>query len=101
MYRCVALVLLPLALGGAGPAGKLCPTATAVLPNLICVESANGVVLAGSAARAEQLLTLAEAGVVRFKEYFGRQALRYAVAEGPDALVPPESVAAGKAHQVS
>lgn len=80
--------------GNAAPSGKLCPAASAVLPQLACVESANGVVLAGDTARAQRLLELAESGVVRFKEYFGRQALRYAVAEGPDVLVPPESVGA-------
>ncbi len=85
---------LALALGGNAPAPGLCQQAKAVLPALACVESANGVALAGDTARAQRLLELADAGVVRFKEYFGRQALRYAVAEGPDALVPPESVGA-------
>lgn len=82
------------ALGGNAPSPNLCQQAKPVLPQLACVESANGVVLAGDTARAQRLLELADAGVLRFREYFGRQALRYAIAEGPDALVPPESVGA-------
>ncbi len=83
-----------LALGGNAPRPSLCQQANAVLPTLACAESANGVALAGDIARAQHLLELADAGVVRFKEYFGRQALRYAVAEGPDAIVPSTSIAA-------
>lgn len=83
-----------LALGGNAPSPNLCQQAKPVLPQLACAESANGVALAGDTARAQRLIELADAGVVRFKEYFGRQALRYAIAEGPDALVPPESVGA-------
>ncbi|MBA3878537.1 MAG: hypothetical protein C0500_02335 [Sphingobium sp.] len=82
------------ALGGNAPTASLCQQANAVLPALACVESAHGVALAGDTARAQRLLELADAGVVRFKEYFGRQALRYAVAEGPDAIVPTETIAA-------
>lgn len=83
-----------LALGGNAPSPNLCQQAKPVLPQLACVESANGVALAGDTARAQRLIELADAGVIRFKEYFGRQALRYAIAEGPDALVPSESVGA-------
>lgn len=83
-----------LALGGNAPSPNLCQQAKTVLPQLACAESANGVALAGDTARAQRLIELADAGVVRFKEYFGRQALRYAIAEGADALVPPESVGA-------
>ena len=97
MSKSLSIALLgsvAFALGGNASPPTLCQQANAVLPALACVESANGVVLAGDTARAQRLIELADAGVVRFKEYFGRQALRYAIAEGPDALVPPESVGA-------
>jgi len=86
-----------LALAANAPPPSLCQQAHAVLPTLACAESTNGVALAGDAGRAQRLLELADAGVGRFREYFGRQALRYAVAEGPDALVPRDKVAALRA----
>ncbi len=72
---------------------RLCDQASSILPDLECVESANGVALASNAARAQRLLELAEGGVERFKANFGRQPLRYAVAEAAEGLVSRESVA--------
>ncbi len=91
--KLVLIVGVAMMAGGNSAGPSLCAQAAAVLPNLACVESADGVALAGDIARAQRLLELSDAGVVRFNEYFGRQALRYAVAEGPDAPVSSESVA--------
>ncbi|MEY2883972.1 MAG: hypothetical protein RL490_1696 [Pseudomonadota bacterium] len=79
--------------GGAG----LCAGALAILPDLACVESARGVALAGDAARARQLLDLAEAGASRFKTNFGREPLRFAVAEGRTAVISREAIGALRA----
>lgn len=70
----------------------LCAQATRLVTDLVCVESARGVALAGSRERAERLLALAEDGAARFITYFGCEPLRYAVVEGREAVTPRETI---------
>lgn len=66
----------------------LCDQAAVFLPDLVCVESARGVAMAGDLERAQKLLELADGGAARFVTHFGQEPLRYAVVEGRDAVVP-------------
>lgn len=77
---------------GAASDTPLCAEATRLATDLVCVESARGVALAGTSERAERLLALAEDGAARFITYFGREPLRYAVVEGRDAITPRETI---------
>lgn len=77
---------------GAASDTPLCAQATRLVTDLVCVESARGVVLAGTRERAEYLLGLAEDGAARFVTHFGREPLRYAVVEGRDAVTPHETI---------
>jgi hypothetical protein len=76
---------------------SLCEQAIAVIPDLSCVESVRGLALAGDDARARRLLDLAEGGASRFKTYFGRDPLRFAVAEGRDAVIARDKIEALRA----
>lgn len=70
----------------------LCDRAAAIVGDLVCVESARGIAMAGTRERADHLLGLAEDGAARFVTYFGHEPLRYAVVEGRDAIIPREAI---------
>lgn len=83
-----ALGLL-LGCGATQPArgADLCAAASAKIGAQTCVQSANGIVLSSDPACARKLLENAEAGVVRFKQRFGKTPNRYAVVEVSDGRV--------------
>ncbi|MBA4007820.1 MAG: hypothetical protein C0486_03445 [Erythrobacter sp.] len=95
-YKISAIAAALLSCGWAAPGAAsdtpLCAEATRLVSDLVCVESAHGVALAGTRERAERLLALAEDGAARFITYFGREPLRYAVVEGRDAITPRETI---------
>ncbi len=74
-----------------------CDQAQSILPDLACVETPNGVAMAADAARAKRLIDLAEGGASRFRTHFGQEPLRYAVAEGPNAVIAAEKINALRA----
>ena len=60
-----------------------CPDVAAGWDGVYCAGGSDGVVLAGTADRAKQLLDYASGGKTKFEKLFGRTAARYAIVEIP------------------
>ena len=75
------LALLLASAASAAQAGPLCDAARAAAPGRPCAESANGVVLAFTLDRANELLGFAQAGEAAFQSRFGVEPPRYVVSE--------------------
>lgn len=87
-----ALGLLTPDMAAAQPKQPGCDQVRDIVPELVCVQSAKGVALAGSAERAATLLALGDAGADRFKARFDRVANRYAIVEGTDKAVDQATI---------
>lgn len=82
MFIRTSLIALALAsAAAAAQAGPLCDAARAAAPGRPCAESANGVALAFTLARANELLGFAQAGEAAFEARFGVAPPRYVVSE--------------------
>ena len=58
-----------------------CPDVAAAWDGVYCAGGSDGIVLAGTADRAKQLLGYASGGKTKFEKLFGRTAARYAIIE--------------------
>jgi len=85
----MGMVLIPmlLAVASAGAQGLPSGCAALALPSRACVDTAGGIVLAGTPARASALAAIASEGEARFRTRFARPGPRYAVVEMDAATV--------------